>query len=49
LFSLFGSIHDANFFLVNCLPVLGTTIVLMEEVTRGRLTPSWVTSFDCTT
>jgi hypothetical protein len=48
LFSLFDSIHDVHFF-VYCLSVPGTTTILMEEVTRDRLTSSLVTSFDCTT
>jgi hypothetical protein len=48
LFSLFDSIDDAYFF-VYCLSVPGTTTIFTKEVTRGRLTSSWVTSFNYTT
>jgi hypothetical protein len=41
LFSLFGSIHDAHFLFIYCLSVPGMIVVLTEEVTRGRLMPSW--------
>jgi hypothetical protein len=48
LFSLFDSIHDVHFF-VYCLSVASYTPVSREEVTIGRLMPSWVTFFGCTT